>query len=652
MPSTYSPSLKLELIQSGEQPGVWGNTTNKNLGTLLEQAIAGTTSVDVTAGNVILTSLNGLPDEARSATLYVFGTPGVTRVITIPDAFKNYTVQNATANIVQIKTSVGTAFDCPPLSHSYINCNDSDVVVGRSITNGANTITSNAAPFNSPAFTGTPTAPTAAQGTNTTQLATTAFVNAEITADTANLAPLASPAFTGVPTAPTATPGTNTTQLATTAFVTAAAATRVSSVTGTAPVVSSGGTTPVISMAAATTSVNGYLTSTDWNTFNNKTSNTGTVTSVGASVPAFLSVSGSPVTTSGTLSISYSGTALPVANGGTGLTSIASGRVLYGSGGTFLNTSTSLTFVADTLTVDGVDVSSRQYSSQTTTNTAIGNNALKASGSDYGLCTAVGRNALAVNIGSSNTAVGYNSLDANTTGNDNTAVGVSSLGSNTTATGNTAVGVSALASQTTNGSSTAIGRSAMANANAGACVAIGDNALNNAFTTITGGHNVSIGYYNFRQLTTGANNIGFGSHLSPYSPVYIVTTESNRIVMGNTSITGAYIQVAWSVVSDARDKMNFGSVPHGLDFVKQLNPVSYQFKENRDIEVPHGPVRYGFKAQDILALEGDQSVIIDAEKPEKLLYNGEALVPVLVNAIKELSAQVEQMKAELAALKG
>ena len=48
------------------------------------------------------------------------------------------------------------------------------------------------------------------------------------------------------------------------------AGTYVTSVTGTAPVVSSGGTTPAISMAAATTSVNGYLTSTDWNTFNGK----------------------------------------------------------------------------------------------------------------------------------------------------------------------------------------------------------------------------------------------------------------------------------------------------------------------------------------------------------------------------------------------
>jgi hypothetical protein len=76
------------------------------------------------------------------------------------------------------------------------------------------------APKVSPAFTGTPTAPTAAPGTNTTQVATTAFT----TAATATLAPNASPALTGTPTAPTAAPGTNTTQLATTAFTTAAVA--------------------------------------------------------------------------------------------------------------------------------------------------------------------------------------------------------------------------------------------------------------------------------------------------------------------------------------------------------------------------------------------------------------------------------------------
>lgn len=74
------------------------------------------------------------------------------------------------------------------------------------------------APLASPTLTGTPAAPTAAPGTNTTQISTTAFV----TAAAALLAPLASPALTGNPTAPTAAPGDNDTTIATTAFVQAA----------------------------------------------------------------------------------------------------------------------------------------------------------------------------------------------------------------------------------------------------------------------------------------------------------------------------------------------------------------------------------------------------------------------------------------------
>ncbi|MGY1417443.1 hypothetical protein [Pseudomonas aeruginosa] len=88
------------------------------------------------------------------------------------------------------------------------------------------------APLASPSLTGTPTAPTAAAGTNTTQIATTAFVaavKAALDATDALKAPLASPALTGTPTAPTAAAGTNTTQLATTAFVRAAVAALVDS---------------------------------------------------------------------------------------------------------------------------------------------------------------------------------------------------------------------------------------------------------------------------------------------------------------------------------------------------------------------------------------------------------------------------------------
>ncbi len=71
----------------------------------------------------------------------------------------------------------------------------------------------------SPAFTGTPTAPTAATGTNTNQLATTAFVSQATAGLGGGGAPLNSPTFTGTPLAPTASAGTNTTQIATTAFI-------------------------------------------------------------------------------------------------------------------------------------------------------------------------------------------------------------------------------------------------------------------------------------------------------------------------------------------------------------------------------------------------------------------------------------------------
>jgi hypothetical protein len=80
----------------------------------------------------------------------------------------------------------------------------------------------------------------------------------------------------------------------------------VTSVTGTAPVVSSGGTTPAISMAAANTSTNGYLTSTDWNTFNNKGSGTVTAVSV-VSANGFAGTSSGGATPALTLSTTITG---------------------------------------------------------------------------------------------------------------------------------------------------------------------------------------------------------------------------------------------------------------------------------------------------------------------------------------------------------
>ena len=108
------------------------------------------------------------------------------------------------------------------------------------------------APLASPTFTGTVTIPSGAS--------------------IDGFALLASPVFTGVPEAPTAVSATNTTQIATTAFVQDAISGfgSVTSVTGTSPISSSGGDTPDISISQSTTSTDGYLSSTNWNTFNDK----------------------------------------------------------------------------------------------------------------------------------------------------------------------------------------------------------------------------------------------------------------------------------------------------------------------------------------------------------------------------------------------
>ena len=122
--------------------------------------------------------------------------------------------------------------------------------------------------------------------------------------------------------------------------------------------------------------------------------------------------------------------------------------------------------------------------------------------------------------------------------------------------------------------------------------------------------------------------------------------------MGSTGVTNAYIQVAWTVVSDARDKTEFAPVPHGLAFVNQLKPTAYRYKLDRESTEAHGPVRYGFKAQDVLELEGDNPVIIDAEDADKLRFNDQSLLAVLVNAIQEQQALIESLTARINTLEG
>lgn len=108
MASSYSTSLRLELPADGEKTGTWGQIVNTNLGTLIEQAIAGAVDISVTAGDVTLTTANGSTDEARHALLNVTGSPGTTRVITCPAQEKIYWVRNASDSTVTIKAPATT----------------------------------------------------------------------------------------------------------------------------------------------------------------------------------------------------------------------------------------------------------------------------------------------------------------------------------------------------------------------------------------------------------------------------------------------------------------------------------------------------------------------------------------------------------------
>jgi hypothetical protein len=291
-------------------------------------------------------------------------------------------------------------------------------------------------------------------------------------------------------------------------------------------------------------------------------------------------------------------------------------------------------------------------------NVAVGTGAL---GSDTlgNLSVAIGKDALGVQnfvsaTNSNNTAVGYIAGGAITTGIQNTLIGSSAGDSLSDADFNVAVGFNALGGDTLGSRSTAIGYGALLAQNFVSATnadntAVGYDSLGSASTGQT---NTATGKSSLNSLTTGSNNVAVGHESGAQGAMINIIGEDNRAIFGNNATTNAYVKVAWTVTSDARDKTNINPIPHGLDFVQQLNPVSYNFKKSREDDTPHGGKRYGFLAQDILALEGDDNVIIDNEYADNLKYQGESLVPVLVKAIKELSAKNDALEVRLAALEG
>jgi len=113
MASTWS-ALKFELITTGEQSGTWGDTTNTNIGTAIEEAITGSVDVPFSSGTVTLTLTDvNTTQTARNLRLNCTGTTGGARDLVVPAIEKFYIVNNSCADTITIKNSTGSGVAVP-----------------------------------------------------------------------------------------------------------------------------------------------------------------------------------------------------------------------------------------------------------------------------------------------------------------------------------------------------------------------------------------------------------------------------------------------------------------------------------------------------------------------------------------------------------
>lgn len=132
MASTYSPNLGIELIGTGEQSGYWGNTTNTNLGTLIEQAISGYVTQAVATGTTTAVAItNGISSTGRNMFIELTGSGGTNTYLTVPTNKKIYFIYNNTSTTpgaVTVKTPLGSGVSIPYGAKYLLVCNGTDVV--------------------------------------------------------------------------------------------------------------------------------------------------------------------------------------------------------------------------------------------------------------------------------------------------------------------------------------------------------------------------------------------------------------------------------------------------------------------------------------------------------------------------------------------
>ncbi len=243
-------------------------------------------------------------------------------------------------------------------------------------------------------------------------------------------------------------------------------------------------------------------------------------------------------------------------------------------------------------------------------NTAIGTYALLTiNDGAHTNNTAIGSNTLYHNVTSSNTALGAFAGKRTTTGHDNTYIGSNAGSGSLSGRYNVAIGSEALRSNTSSS-------------------------------------NTAVGYQAGSTNTTGWNNTFLGNGATGAT-----IAASHSITLGNSSIaTLRCQQTTITALSDERDKKDIVPLNLGLDFVNELNPVTFTWnmRDGGRVDVPD----LGFIAQDLQALEDKWEVSKNTQlvynvNPDRLEATWGRLLPIAIKAIQELSQQNEELKDRL-----
>jgi len=255
--------------------------------------------------------------------------------------------------------------------------------------------------------------------------------------------------------------------------------------------------------------------------------------------------------------------------------------------------------------------------------------------------------------GDLNVAIGDQAMQLNTTGTRNTGSGSDALHDNTTGSFNTACGADALANSTTADENTAVGRFALGLDTTGAGnTAVGDEAL---VLNSTGSRNIALGMLAGSQLTTGNDNIDIG-HIgngAEASTIRIGTfgTQTRTFIAGIRPVTTGIANAIPVLIDGAgqlgttsssrRFKKDISDMGDRTARLLELRPVVFHYKQEQTL--PDGsepPLEYGLIAEEVAEIFPELVVYDDEGQPMTVKYH--LLSSMLLNELDKLHARVEE----------